>query len=149
MRALILGHKERADIELLIARAASHVIRYDDMKRAAEAYAAGQRGVAPSSVNVAQTMPLPVGFSVTYTHEEHRRDVVCRHISISVDHPDKAPHPAVVDEILKAFGFHHRVGQVPMWAEPLVNGGVAINAVEPLDGDLARLSKREPGTSPA
>jgi hypothetical protein len=143
MRPLILGPEERTAIADLIAQARAHRISYEGMRATAEAYHAGHR--QPRRQNFVQTIPLPVGFTVTYTEEYHRPEVPCRHLSVSVDDSNKAPNPVAVSELMRAFGFHHGLGRCPAWFERLADGGIAINALEPLDGDLAALAGPVPG----
>jgi hypothetical protein len=93
------------------------------------------------------TIRIPSGFHATYTHEAHRPDVVCRHLSVSVTASRKGPHPVAMAAIMAAFGFVNRLGHIPAWTEQLGGGDFAVNVIEPLDGDLDKIAKPAEGTT--
>jgi hypothetical protein len=80
--ALIIGPKERAAIAEVIARAATRVTPLDQMKLA---HAFRERtGAAFNPLNEDLTIVVPLGWHITYTHEE-QPGAVCRHMSVSVE----------------------------------------------------------------
>ena len=75
------------------------------------------------------TMGLPIGFTVTYTHEEHPCGL-CEHINISVD-GGKYPSTAAIAMICQAFGMFgpdHAAQLVHTWPEQY-EGRVSIHIV--------------------
>jgi hypothetical protein len=156
---LIIGRKERFQIKQLIGRAEGRPVPYDRML----AYATGTRPL-PVNFNADYTIPIPRFYKVTYTHEEHAPGVVCRHMSISCANRDRVPNQYAVAWLMELFGFVNKMfwpdrgvqfklltndeadakaGRiVKVWIEDLKSGGKAINVLEPLDGDWARLEEQ-------
>lgn len=138
-RALVITTEVEAAIKALIAKAAENVTPMEQVERAAAFHA--KNGVGFNAYNEAMTIDIPVGFAATFTHEEQKGRVVCRHLSISVDGRG-GPHPLAVAAIMEAFGFKNKFGRAPAWIERLPSGGIAVNVVEPLDGDLSKLQRQ-------
>jgi hypothetical protein len=78
--------------------------------------------------NRAHTIDLPFGFEVTFT-EEIQPVGRCLHISISVDAPNRSPHPAAVEMILEEFGMRPLEESLSVWVEEL-SPGVAVNVLQ-------------------
>lgn len=137
-RALIIGDTERAAVTALIAKAAGSVTPLATVERLAEWK--DRTGAVVNPLHDEFTIALPVGFRVTYTHEQQKQ-CVCRHMSVSIDAPPPAaPSPAAVNELLALFGFKNRIPAIVFWLDK--GERVIINLLEPLDGDLSRLEKR-------
>jgi hypothetical protein len=140
MFPLVIGERERAALADLVARAAASPTDHATQKRLAEAHARGQGGLG--ALNRALTVELPVGYTVTMTHEEHRPGVMCRHASIGLrTAPGRGPTPEAVAMILEALGFVNRLGAAATWLETLDDGTICPNVLEPLDGEMARLRR--------
>lgn len=138
-RALIIGPAEQEAIAALIAKAAAHVTPLEQVRRGAEFR--DKTGVGSNAYNEASTIDIPMGFSVTYTHEE-QPGAVCRHMSVSVlGQPSHGPNPLMVSELMKAFGFKNPFGRVPIWLDTLEDKRVVVNVVEPLDGDITKIAR--------
>lgn len=138
---LILNDPEvMAAIKQLIEKAAARPTSFRDAKRLADKKA---QGMVENPMNDDLTMTIPVGYRVTYTHEYQREDLICRHISVSVENarPKTGPNPHAVIEILKMFGFKNNLGQMPGWVSEKDDGSLIIEFVEPLDGDVSKLAK--------
>lgn len=143
MPALILGLAERAQLADLTARAAASPTPYAMMRSLAQASPAHAEEIR--ELNRALTVEVPDGFTVTLTHEEHKPDVLCRHVSIGVrTTPGRGPAPGAVEMLMDALGFVNRLGRLPTWTETLADGTFAVNLVEPLDGDLRKLAEDTP-----
>ena len=138
MQALVMDDQTRVLIKDLIQRASENVVPLEQVMRAAEYRAKDETNNAISEYNEGFTIDIPVGIQVTYTHEEQKQ-CVCRHISVSIGKADKAIHPVAMNFILDEFGFKNRVGSLPTWISQ-TKDNLIIEAIEPLDGDVMRLS---------
>jgi len=140
-RALIIGEAERAAIAALIEKAAAAPTPFETIKKLAEAR---ERIGVFNPLHEEFTIEIPQGFRVTYTHEYQRADVVCRHMSVSLRSENRAaPSLAAFQMVMEAFGFVSRFPKLPMWLEKMDDGTPIVSAVEPLDGDMAKLKKPE------
>lgn len=137
---LLIGDLEQAAIAELLRRAAASPTDYATMQRLAAAPADDAEAIR--AMNRALTIDVPVGYSVTLTHEEHKPNVMCRHASIALKtRPGRGPSEWAVRELLTLLGFHNTIGKMPMYLETLQDGTVAPNFIEPLDGDVAKLAR--------
>ena len=78
------------------------------------------------------TMQVPMGFTVIYTHEAQPRGLF-RHMSMSVHLEGRVPHPEAVRMVMQELGFVNDLEHCISWPER--GPQVAINVIEPLDGD--------------
>lgn len=139
MRALMIGAKEKAAIAELIDKALLRPTPRDVMERATAHK--NKTGDAFNAMNEASTIELPIGFAVTYTHEE-QPGAVCRHMSVSVDgKPGTGPDPHAVAMLMEEFGFKNRFGEAFMHLDTMRDGSLVINVIEPLDGNMESLRK--------
>jgi hypothetical protein len=127
MRALIIGAAQKAGIAKLRAMAAENVLDTEAMKTAAAADIAAYR-----QMMVELSIELPAGYLVTYSHERNPLAGVIQHISVSVDAPNRAPHPAAVNMILEAFGMLSVDQSLSVWIEDVSRTEKAINVVQRL-----------------
>lgn len=135
----MIGARERAEISELIEKAERRVTPLADMARAADHKK--RTGDAFNAMNEASTIDLPIGYAVTYTHEE-QPGAVCRHISISVDGaPGTGPNPHAVEAIMTEFGFKNSLQSAYAHVDTLRDGRLVINVIEPLDGNMESLRK--------
>lgn len=135
----MIGAKEREAIAALVEKAAARPTPLENMKRAA----AHKRksGDAFNAMNEASTIDLPIGFAVTYTHEE-QPGAVCRHMSVSVNGgPGVGPNPHAVSLLMQEFGFVNQLTGAFVYQDALRDGRLVINVIEPLDGDMEHLRK--------
>src|SRR6266446_6939618 len=121
MRALLIDDEAKHKIALLRKYAEAHRFSFDVMK---------------DLVNLGKTAPpagddpnfridLERGFRVVYTQEYHPEPAgLCHHLSVSVDRPNKLPHPFAVAEIARLFGMgsidfgsHENNGITSMWTD--------------------------------
>lgn len=100
MNPLIISPETGRRIKELIAFAEKNIYTYEDLLEISK-----HPETLQNDFNLKFTMRIPYEYNVTYTHEYHKKDVVCRHMSVSVDQPDKMPHPIAVKQIMKEFGF--------------------------------------------
>jgi hypothetical protein len=118
------------------------------MRRLAAAQREGRVTRELRGLNNDKTIHIPFDYQVTYTHEEHKAGVVCRHLSVSVKDAGKGPSQVAVEAFMQEFGFRNRFSPLVelglAWVEPLDDARAAVNVVEPLDGDLTRLAKVAP-----
>lgn len=123
-----MGAVQQVQIDALRKLAAENVMDPEAMKTAiAKDIKAYRQMMAELSIE------LPNGFLVTYSHERHPDPYgAVRHISISVDAPNRAPHPAAVDMILEAFGMQPIDQSLSIWVEDVSKTEKAINVVQRL-----------------
>lgn len=126
MRALVVGAVQKEQIARLRALAAENVMDPEAMKTAAAKDIAAYRQMMTEL-----SIELPSGFLVTYSHERQPLGVV-HHISISVDAPNRAPHPAAVNMILGYFGMQPFDQSLRVWIEDVSRTEKAINVVQRL-----------------
>lgn len=139
LHPLLIGPAQREVLDELAARAAASPTPYATMKALAQAQARGRRHLG--DLNRALTVELPVGYTVTLTHEEHRPGVMCRHVSVGLKtRPGRGPTPEAVNMVLAALGFVLPVGRAPTWTEALDDETFAVNVLEPLSGNVNDLS---------
>jgi hypothetical protein len=79
----------------------------------------------------AQSLVLPVAFIVTFSIETGHPVGVCRHMSISVPHAERVPHPAAAWMVAEALGFEGGLESCTVWPEDLAQGK-AVNIVQPV-----------------
>lgn len=135
----MIGAKEREAIAGLVEKAALRPTPLKNMQRAAEHRR--KTGDAFNAMNEAATIDIPLGYAVTYTHEE-QPNAVCRHISVSVDgKPGTGPSPHAVEMLMEEFGFRNRLDSAFTYLDTLRDGRLVINVIEPLDGRMESLRK--------
>ncbi len=80
-------------------------------------------------------------FMIVFTHEIQKIGI-CRHLSISIiDQSNKIPEPHIVKQVLKIFGFINNLEDLIIWVEePKIKYNMAINLIEPLDGDMSKIN---------
>ncbi len=110
---------------------------------------------APGGDDPRFIMLVPTAFKVVYTHEIQPGDVICRHLSISINEPDRMPNLHAVEMIAGEFGFVNKKININKpgcidepdhllwWLEKIGEDCLpAVNIVEPLDGNYNRLRKK-------
>lgn len=132
MAPIIIGPEEKIKIKALIDRATKHPIMIDEIKRRI------LKGV-PGNINLKATISIPTSTVVTYTHEEIKKGVVCRHMSVSTQIKGRVPSVEAVSMIMEEFGFINSIDKVYRYAEQIGDEDKAINVIEPLDGDMSKL----------
>ena len=98
----------------------------------------------PDHVNKGKTLDIPMGFHVVFTHE-HQPNGVLRHMSVSIALEGRVPHPEAVRMLMEEMGFLLPLEECLFWEEDCGNGNVAINVVEPVDGDWTPHQNPNPG----
>jgi hypothetical protein len=126
MSALQIGPKERLAIAKLELLATANPI---DPQRAIAAAARDE--AAYRDMMEGMTVFLPVGYAVTYSHENQPCGL-CHHISISVDRANMAPSPEAVEMILKEFGMKPLMSRetANVWLESISPTLQAVNIVQ-------------------
>lgn len=143
-RVLYIGPKEREAIDKLVDFAEKHRINKDLMQKSMKReWAAGDD---PNYICY-----IEAGYRIVYSIEEQPIGW-CRHLSVSVDDPQKSPHPMAVEMLMKEFGFRGGIQEcINVWIEENVHlsTGQIVNAVNALqeyngpDGSTFNLSKEE------
>lgn len=137
------------EIAKLIEKAKLQAVSYDQLIRIKEG--------APSEkpMDAGLWVKVPASYSAVYTHEEHVRGIMCRHLSFSSVRPGKIPNEHAMQHLMEEFGFNHSFAvlsraatheSLPLvWAENyLLNGQqqTAINVMEPMTGGIEQLKGR-------
>lgn len=144
MDVLIIGKAERESIKKLIKYAEDNPLTQEYLEKHDEppAKESGMTHSNPESMEVGAkyTVEFPGGVNVTYTHE-HQPLAECRHMSISS--MAKYPTIGVVEMMMREFGFVNKsIKDIAGWMEDLGDDRIAINLLEPLDGNMNRLKKQ-------
>lgn len=128
MAALVIGETQRKQIADLVAVATANPLDARRVKAAAD-----RDLVAYRDMMATLTLELPIGFLVTYTHEQQPQAGLCHHISISVRRPKKMPSPEAVQVILMEFGMRPLEDrQGGFWIEDIDPVTSAVNVVQPV-----------------
>jgi hypothetical protein len=124
MRPLVIGAVQKEQIAKLRALAAANAMDPVAMDAAAKKDINAYRDMMADL-----SIELPVGFLVTYTHQLQQIGSI-QHISISVEAPNRTPHPAAVNMILEAFGMKSFDQSLKVWIEDVTPTEKAINVVQ-------------------
>jgi hypothetical protein len=134
MSVVVIGPKEQAAIDALVATARASYTPWEELQRFAlfdhkgpELTLADRKGTPKRP----EQRHLMLGnVEVAFSFEEQPVGL-CRHLSVAVAKKGKLPHPAAVEMIAKAFGFTSfpPVGG-NIWIEEYEPGRRAINVVE-------------------
>lgn len=135
----VIDADAQTKLDDLKRRAEANVIDQAAMLALAAAYQSGKRG-APEFA-IAQTIELTFGWTITYTVEEHKAGVPCRHMSMASANPVRAPSPHAVEMVMQRLGFINDLRGCHVWKEDMLNGGAAINVLEPMSGRMADLAR--------
>jgi hypothetical protein len=128
---LLIGDDVRAELAKLRTSAADKPV---DMPALIEQLKTkdGRRRHKDAMTRQTVIIPGPWPFYVTYSIETGHPCGTCRHMSMSIGRKDRVPHPVGVWMVAEELGFSGGLGACVVWPEPLSDGGVAINVVQPL-----------------
>jgi len=132
MTVLFIGRRERERIASLIKRARRRPVSLDVVRRGASdaSYTLMLKDRKPGFERPSSEHMMLGDHRVTFSFE-YQPFGLCRHLSVSVPRPGRAPRFEVVEIIAKEFGFHEfppAVGRV--WMEEFDPGHMAVNIVE-------------------
>lgn len=144
---LIIDNQARALISVSMAHAMRSPVSHAALVEISEM--AKKNPVGGLVLNRDHTVPIPACYTATYTVEEQMPGVLFRHLSVAIidGQPDRGPHPLVMDEIMREYGFHNDRENVQGWLETLEDGRLAVNVLEPLDGDWSRCAPNLRGST--
>lgn len=77
-------------------------------------------------------VPGPFAFRITYSVETGHPAGMCRHLSMSIDRPNRMPSATSVWIVAQMFGFEGGLDACKLWNEHLSEDRVAINVVQPV-----------------
>lgn len=110
MRALIIDEAVKTGIAELIATANAHRHSAATLKRL-------MTGDLPPAGDYKQhTILIPDGFRVVFSIEEQPLGW-CRHLSVSINDPNKYPHEVAVEMIMQEFGMGLLKDCIHVWVE--------------------------------
>lgn len=123
MRAMILGPAEIQRLSELRVYAETHPLSMDDMLDCMN-----NPELSPGNDPLFQCA-IPFGFKIVFTTEQHEPGIV-RHLSMSIDAPNKLPDVAAVIGIMKALGFRSELENCKIKIEDIGDGYQSINVGE-------------------
>ncbi len=127
---LILDNALRARLRELYALAEAHPVDMLALQRNIKT----EFGKAFHMLNMTrQTITIPLGFMVTFSIETGHPCGTARHMSMSVSHEGRVPHPEAVWMVAQELGFTGTILDCVIWTEPLQGHGVAINLSQEFD----------------
>jgi len=125
---------DESEIERLLFNAQYNIISLEQVKSLIK----GELTEIPGD-NENFLMFVPPNHKVVYTHEEQPSGV-CRHLSVSSD--DEYPALPIVEVLLEKFKFINALKDCIVWRERIGDSDIiAINIMEPLDGNWAKHKK--------
>jgi hypothetical protein len=133
--ALLIGETERAKIAELRAVAAANPFQVAGLMAAAREDVGAVRDMMRM-----QSLRLPVGFRVAFSHELQPNAPppgLCAHISVSVDRPGALPDVHAVEMILDAFGMRPLADSHGVWVEDISPGERAVNILQMIPPTVA------------
>ena len=80
----------------------------------------------------AQSVPLPVGFLVTFSIESGHPAGTCRHMSMSIGKRGRVPNQHAMWMVAEELGFVGSLKACKIWIEDLDGHGQAVNIVQPV-----------------
>lgn len=80
-----------------------------------------------------QSMPLQVGFMVTFSYEIGHPCGAVRHLSMSTVRAGKVPAFEAVKMVMAPLGFVGEFEACAVWLEDLSDGGKALNVAQPIN----------------
>ena len=125
---MVIGPETREAMHAVVANAAANPVPLETLLKLRD----GE--LLPDDVNEGKTLLVPMGFRVVYTHEQQEHGTL-RHMSMSISLEGRVPHPDAVRMVMEEMGFVNVLEDCIFWDEPCGPDKVAINVVEPLDGD--------------
>lgn len=128
---LIIGLTARAAIAGLIAKANADPIDMPAVLKqvaTAEGRVAHMQHMHDLTIEIAGPWPWLVTFSIERGHPAG----VCRHMSVSIDRPERVPNEHAVWMIAQEFGFKGGLDACRIWLEDPAGHGRAINVVQPI-----------------
>lgn len=106
-----------------------------------EAFTLLQSGEAlPTDLCPNREVIIPMGFKIVYTVEVQPAGAL-KHMSMSITLPGRVPHPEAVEMIMEEMGFVNPLSDCLWYEEQCGGGQMAINVMEPLDGDWTPFRK--------
>ena len=125
MTVFVIDSSAAEMLASLKKRAEASPISLADMHRMVEA---AQSGQALRLIPEDQTVYLPMGWSVTFTHEDHPSGRA-RHMSMASPNRERVPIEPALEMVMGHLGFVGSVRECVTWLEPLAEGH-AVNVVE-------------------
>jgi hypothetical protein len=136
MTPLFIGEEELKEIERVKAYAQAHRMNKAELQRRIDDPSIPPVGDAPG-----YRCRLPMGFLVAFSIEEQPEPLSwCRHISVSVNKPERAPNVWAMELIGKAFGFE---GDFMMGVGVVYVAEGAVQVIQPIDQPEERMRRAQ------
>lgn len=126
---LLIGPIEKAQLFRLRQLAARHPVDMTTLKARFDTRDGKRRHMRQMTK---QTVYLPANFAVTFSIETGHPIGACRHMSMSVNRPDRVPSPEGLWMVAEELGFIGDLSSCTVWPEKLQGHGQAINVVQPV-----------------
>lgn len=140
-RALIITGETRGRLQKLMARAASRPV---NMLRLGAVLATPDGKLRHIDQMTEQSVGVHDGYLVTYSVETGHPCGTCRHMSVSVDAPDKLPSMEAVWMLAEELGFEAGLQRCTIYLEDLPNRKAgAVNVLQPFETVLPRAAANE------
>ena len=123
MRPLVIGNEEKQSIARVIEFAEKHPLTRAVMEKRME-----NPDFSPPGDNPNFVCDIPVGFKCVFTIEEQPVGW-SRHLSVSVDDPQKMPSIPAVEMLMKEFGFKGSLKECYVYLEDNISPK-AVNIIE-------------------
>lgn len=123
MRALLISEQVKQEVRKVVEYAEAHPQSLKELKL----IAAKQK--KPIGFNRNHVLEIPMGFLTVFSIEVHPIGTV-RHLSVSVDAPDRLPHTVAVQAIMQLFGFKGTIEDCIVYKEEFEHRGAGINIIE-------------------
>lgn len=112
MRLLLISEEQRSKIAQVTAYADLHPFPKVFMREREKM----QDAIPPAGANPNHVCHIPQGFRCVYTIEEQPVGW-CRHLSVSVDDPEKMPSIEAIEVLILEFGFTGRLRDCYVYME--------------------------------
>lgn len=123
MRPLIIDNNVKEQIAKVIDHAKQNIFSVDDLLDVMN------KEISKAGDSEGFTVVIPVGYTCVFSYENQPIGLA-RHLSISVDEPDKMPNVESVKEIMNQFGFESELEQCIVGIEKLEESYNAISIAE-------------------
>ena len=140
MSALSIGPEETAQIGALVKKAFDQPVTLEMLLRQiAAAQSVSDHTTRDKEVNAFYdqfSIAIPFGYKAVFTVEQQPTGM-CRHLSFSSGVEGKVPNTIAVEMLMKEFGFKGTLDQCQVWPEEFGQRRIAINVLEPIEGEAA------------
>jgi hypothetical protein len=131
---LLIGPRDRMMLAELVKTARAHPVEMSEVMRK---IATDQGRMDHLRQMSRQTVCIPGvwDFFVTFCIEHGHKAGTCRHMSMSINRPERTPSPEAMWMVAEILGFTGSLRECGGWLEDIGDGQKAVNVVQPLAPD--------------